>query len=157
VPNPEVDIAVGIVRRGDELLMVRQAGPEEEPWWSLPGGAVEPGEFAFEAVVREVKEETGIAVLDPGQVAFTVQVDEQRDGWFSTVFTFDVAAWEGEIGVDDPDGLVLEAAWVPMDEALRRLEPIAWHRLTVSYLRDDLERRPLWCRRVHPDGREEWF
>src|SRR5436190_1648023 len=57
--------------------MVRQAGPGEEPWWSIPGGRVEPGEFVFEAVVREVGEETGIAVLDPGRLAFTVQVDER--------------------------------------------------------------------------------
>jgi 8-oxo-dGTP diphosphatase len=152
-----LEIAVAIVRFGDELLMVRQAGPDEEPWWSLPGGGVEPGEFAFEAVVREIREETGITVLDPGEVVFTVQVDERRDGWFATVWTFDVEAWEGEIAVADPDGLVLEAAWVPVVEACRRLELTAWHRLTASYLRGDLERRSLWFRRVHPDGREEWF
>ena len=151
----QLEIAAAIVRFGDELLMVRQAGAGEEPWWSIPGGRVEPGEFVFEAVVREVGEETGIAVLDPGRLAFTVQVDERREGWFATVWTFDVASWDGELAVGDPDRLVLEAAWVPLAEACRRLELVSWHRLTARYLQGDLEPRPVWFRRVHPDGREE--
>ena len=153
----QLQIATAIVRSGDELLMVLQAGPGEEPFWSVPGGRVEPGEFAHEAVIREVKEETGITVLDPGLVAFVAQVDDRCEGWFATVWTFDVPAWEGEIAVADPDGLVHEAAWVPLAEACRRLDLISWQPLTARYLRGDLERRPLWLRRVHPDGREELF
>jgi hypothetical protein len=84
-------------------------------------------------------------------------VDERREGWFATVWTFDVTAWEGEIAVADPDGLVHEAAWVPLEEACRRLDLISWQPLTARYLRGSLEPRPLWQRRVHPDGREEWF
>jgi 8-oxo-dGTP diphosphatase len=156
VPD-RVEIAAAIVRRDGDVLMIRQGGPGEDPFWSIPAGRVEPGEFAHEAAVREVKEETGVTVLDPGPVAFTAQVDERREGWFATVWTFDVAAWEGEIAVDDPDGLVHEAAWVPLDEACRRLDLISWQPLTARYLRGRLEPRPLWLRRVHPDGREEWF
>jgi 8-oxo-dGTP diphosphatase len=150
-------IAAAIVRFGDELLMVRQAGPGEERFWTIPGGRVESGELVTEAVVREVREETGISVLDPGPIAFTVQVDERREGWFATVWTFDVAAWEGDLAVADPDGFVLEAAWVPLAEACARLELISWHPLTQRYLRGALEARPLWLRRVHTDGREEWL
>jgi ADP-ribose pyrophosphatase YjhB (NUDIX family) len=152
-----VQIAAAIIRFGDQLLMVRQAGPGEEPFWTVPAGRVEPGEFVAEALVREVAEETGISVLERGELAFTVQVDEQREGWFATVWTFEIAAWEGEIAVADPDGFVLEATWVPFVEACTRLELLSWHPLTARYLRGDLERRPLWFRRVHPDGREEWF
>lgn len=155
-PEP-VEIAAAIIRFGDELLMVRQAGPGKEPFWTVPAGRLERGELVTEALVREVEEETGITVLDPGQVAFTVQVDERREGWFATVWTFDVAAWEGEIAVADPDGFVHEAAWVPLGEACARLDLISWQPLTARYLRGTLERRPLWLRRVHPDGREEWF
>ena len=53
--------------------MVRQAGPGEEPAWTVPGGRVE-GEFVTDAVVREVREETGVTVLDPGCLAFTAPV-----------------------------------------------------------------------------------
>lgn len=151
------EIAAAIVRFGDELLMVRQAAPGEEPSWTIPGGKVEPGEFATEALVREVEEETGIMVLDPGAVVFTAQVDDRREGWFATVWTFDVAAWEGDPLVADPDGFVREAAWAPIGEACRRLSLISWQSLTVRYLQGSLEPRSLWLRRVHVDGREEWL
>ncbi len=152
-----IQIAAAIIRFGDELLMVRQAGPGEEPFWTIPGGKVEPGEFIPEALVREVREETGIRVLDAGALAFTIQVDQRRDGWFATVWTYDVAAWEGDLLVQDPDGFVREAAWVPLSEACARLDRLSWHPLTARYLRGRLESRPLWFERVHPDGREEWL
>jgi 8-oxo-dGTP diphosphatase len=101
---PELHIVAALVRRGDELLLVRQAGPGEEPVWSIPGGRIEPGELVTEALVRELLEETGIRVVDPGRLAFSAQVDEQRDGWFATVWTWEVAAWEGDLAPGDPDG-----------------------------------------------------
>jgi 8-oxo-dGTP diphosphatase len=153
----ELQIAAAIVRRGDELLMVRQAGPGEEPAWTVPGGRIEPGEFVTDALVREVREETGIAVLDPGRLAFLAQVDERRNGWFATVWTWDVAAWEGDVAIDDPDGYVLEAAWLPLADALDHLSRISWQPLTVAYLRGELPAGSLSLRRVAEDGSEDWW
>lgn len=152
---PEVQIVTALVRRGEELLMVLQAGPGEEPFWSVPGGRVEPGELATEALERELLEETGIRIVDPGRVAFTAQMDNRQDGWFATVWTWEVAAWDGEPAPDDPDGYVSEAAFLPLAEAVERLSGIAWHPLTVRYLRGELPRGSLWLRRVHADGTVE--
>jgi 8-oxo-dGTP diphosphatase len=153
-PEPLL-IAVGLIRRGDQLLMVRQGAPGEELLWSTPGGRVERGELVTEGLVRELREETGLRVNDPGRLAFVVQVDNRQDGWFATVWTFEVSKWQGELAIDDPDGYVSEIAWVPMAEALERLERISWHRLTARYLRGELEPRSLWLRRVDETGREE--
>ena len=150
-----LEIAVGVLRRDDELLMVRQGAPGEKQVWSTPGGRVEPGELVTEALIRELAEETGLRVRDPGRLAFLVQVDNRRDGWFATVFTFDVEAWEGELQVDDPDGYVSEVAWVPLAAAIDRLQQISWHRLTARYLRGELEPRSLWLRRVDENGGED--
>jgi 8-oxo-dGTP diphosphatase len=156
VPD-ELQIVTAIVRRDDDLLMVLQAGPGEAPVWTVPGGRVEAGEFVTEALVREVREETGISVLDPGCLAFAAQVDDRHDGWFATVWTWDVAEWEGEVDPRDPDGFVREAAWVSLEEATARLDRISWQALTARYLCRELERGSFWLRRVHADGREEWL
>lgn len=64
--------AYAVVRRGavddpaggpDEVLLTRNSARGPHPGsWTLPGGGVEHGEAPAAAVVREVREETGIAV-----------------------------------------------------------------------------------------------
>jgi ADP-ribose pyrophosphatase YjhB (NUDIX family) len=44
------------------LLLVRRANDPGRGLWSIPGGRVEPGEDDYEAVRREVLEETGLHV-----------------------------------------------------------------------------------------------
>lgn len=52
-----------IVRdQAGRLLLIRRARPPAAGLWSLPGGRVEAGELDAAAVVREVREETGLLV-----------------------------------------------------------------------------------------------
>jgi len=54
--------AVGAVcLRADTVLLIRRAKPPLAGAWSLPGGRIEPGERAVEAVHRELAEETGVS------------------------------------------------------------------------------------------------
>ena len=124
--------------------MVRQAGPGEEPVWTIPGGQIEEGEDAVGALVREVAEETGLTVLDPGRVAFTTEAEDPTAGWSASVSTWDVAVWSGDLEPRDPDGYVLEAAWKPLGEAVELLFGISWHELTVRYLRGELDVGSRW-------------
>jgi mutator protein MutT len=49
-----------IVRNGNgEILLIRRS---DSGTWDLPGGAVEPGETPSAALLREVREETGLEV-----------------------------------------------------------------------------------------------
>lgn len=49
------------IHRG-RLLLIQRGRPPAQGMWSLPGGRVEPGESPIDAVVREVREETGLTV-----------------------------------------------------------------------------------------------
>ncbi len=46
----------------DRVLLVQRASEPMKGHWSIPGGLVEVGESLHAAVVREVSEETGLAV-----------------------------------------------------------------------------------------------
>ena len=54
------------------LLLIQRGHEPEEGRWSLPGGRVKPGESDWEAVAREVREETGLHVK-PGRLIGTVE------------------------------------------------------------------------------------
>jgi 8-oxo-dGTP diphosphatase len=114
-------LVCAVVRRGDDVLMVREAPGDT---WVLPGGQVEPGELVHQAVVRELWEETGVRPAGVGRLAFVCQYTVTHDPLWAgvwTVFTFAIDAAAHDLAPADPDGLVLEAAWVPLPEARRRL------------------------------------
>lgn len=48
--------------RGPEVLLVRRAAEPRRGCWCMPGGSVEIGELVDDALVREVREETGLIV-----------------------------------------------------------------------------------------------
>lgn len=60
-PAPAPVLAVGaVVRRGDDLLLIQRGREPAAGKWSIPGGRVRRGELIAAAVVRELREETGL-------------------------------------------------------------------------------------------------
>ncbi|MFE7398817.1 NUDIX hydrolase [Streptomyces sp. NPDC057557] len=55
-------ISAAIIVQGDRVLMVRRRVKEGELMWQFPAGAIEAGESAKDAAVRETEEETGLTV-----------------------------------------------------------------------------------------------
>ncbi|MER6572863.1 NUDIX domain-containing protein [Streptomyces sp. NPDC001093] len=127
-------LVAAVARRGDEVLVVRQYGPDgPDTTWALPGGRCEPGELVLEALRREVMEETGLHVGQVTTLAYCAQLDNptphHRDpyeipapGTTATVLAFEVTVADDTLIVADPDGFVNRAEWVPAAKAARLLE-----------------------------------
>jgi 8-oxo-dGTP diphosphatase len=104
---------VGAIVRDDAgcLLLIQRGHDPEAGRWSLPGGRIEPGESDAEALVREMREETGLTV-EPGPLVGAVD----RPGAPGTVLDIrDYAATVtgGTLSAGDD---AADARWVPPDE-----------------------------------------
>ena len=66
--RPRIRVAA-VILINDRLVLVRQSKGGSAPYYLLPGGGVEHGETLAAALVREVREETGL-ICTPGPMLF---------------------------------------------------------------------------------------
>lgn len=83
--QPRVGVGI-IVRRNNEILLLRRKNVHGDGTWSTPGGHLDPGETPEECAVREVREETGVDVGDVRFLAITNDVFENEGRHYVTVW-----------------------------------------------------------------------
>ncbi len=112
-----------LIRDGQGRLLVQLRAEDGE--WSLPGGAMEPGETPAQAVRREVQEETGLEVR-PVRIAAVLGGRHHRNTYLNgdtveyCVILFDCEVQGGQLSTSDPETQSLE--WFP-PENLPSLSP----------------------------------
>ncbi len=112
-PHHQVVGAV-ILRDGEVLCAQRDAGALKG-MWEFPGGKVEPGETARDALAREIEEELGCTIRIGNEVAVTTH---EADTMVITLTTYYCLLLEGE-----PDPLEhAELRWV----SPARLQELPW-------------------------------
>ena len=77
--RPFVAVSAAIVRAG-QVLVVRRARAPANGLFSLPGGVVEIGETLIEALVREVREETSMAIEPVELAGYREAITHDRNG-----------------------------------------------------------------------------
>ena len=113
--RPLVGVA-GVVWDGHRLVLVRRDRPPAEGVWSIPGGLVEIGETAEEALIREIWEECGLRItVGPILMLFQpIERDEDRRVRYHFVVIDFLANYaSGELRSGDD---AREARWVSPDE-----------------------------------------
>jgi len=130
-----VAAAILLDARGRVLLVGNDWQGQGNVRWTLPGGVVERYESTLDALAREVLEETGLKVTGIEQLAYSVHVEDRRRNDRAISFAF-VARYEGLLNPRDPDGFIVEARFVPVEE-VEELVPIPPLREPLAaFLRD---------------------
>lgn len=111
--------AYGIVIKDGKVLMSKQFGDS----YDLPGGGVDLGEDLKAAVIREIKEETGIDVIDPRNLgvenSYFHSAHGNKKSYHSILVYYSCTFKGGELskdGFDDYEKKYAELAeWVPIE------------------------------------------
>ena len=73
-------------------------------------------------------------------------------GYLATIWVFEVDGWRGELAPSDPDGVVSDARFVPLDEAVRLLRRTSWLEIVADYLEGRVDAGTLRFERWHDGG-----
>jgi 8-oxo-dGTP diphosphatase len=118
-------IASAIIRKDNHILMVQQAD-EDGFYWFIAGGVIETGELLNDAIIREVQEEAGLTVNEVGKLAYVTQTYNPQEAHHSIAFVVEIDSWSGSLQINDPDNLIHNLAFVPISEAIERLNRAIW-------------------------------
>jgi 8-oxo-dGTP diphosphatase len=114
-PAHPIPGVAGIVVRGKELLLVQRGREPAKGKWGIPGGVVEVGETVEEALIREVREETGCECTPLKHLATFDSIRRDPDGrvhWHYVLFEYLCRYVSGELHAADD---AAEAHWVRLD------------------------------------------
>ena len=104
-----------LIEGPDGVLLVQNRRRNGRHDWSPPGGVIDEGETLIEGLAREVVEETGLIVTGWEGPIYEIVAEAPGLGWTLRVEAHRALVVEGELVIDDPDGIVVDARYVAVD------------------------------------------
>jgi 8-oxo-dGTP pyrophosphatase MutT (NUDIX family) len=111
----EFTVAGALVESGDGLLLVCNRRRNGTLDWSTPGGVIDPtDESLLHGLAREVEEETGLVVTEWEGPLYEVRATAPAMGWSLRCEVHRAVAFAGDLVIDDPDGIVIDACFTDL-------------------------------------------
>ena len=101
-----------LILSDEGVLLVQNRRHNGTHDWTPPGGVIDDGETLIDGLTREVREETGLRVTEWAGPVYEVRCEAPDLGWCLRVEAHLALSYEGEIHIDDPDGIVVAARFV---------------------------------------------
>jgi 8-oxo-dGTP pyrophosphatase MutT (NUDIX family) len=121
MPNA-MTVAGAVIERDGGLLLVKNRRRNGAHDWSTPGGVVDPTDASIlDGLAREVEEETGLVVESWEGPLYSVTAVAIEMGWQMHCEVHRAVEFAGDLRIDDPDGIVVDAAFVTPDLVDRHL------------------------------------
>lgn len=109
---PRLGCGAAIIDESQILLVRRKRNPEADHW-GLPGGKIEPGEGAEDAIMREIGEELGIAIQLGRWICAVDHLDDSTgQRWIAPVYSASIVS--GTPRICEPQALAA-VEWFAMD------------------------------------------
>lgn len=133
LPKRQRVAAYAVILREERILLSRLAPSiTSEELWTLPGGGLDHGEDPRDAVLREIREETGLdAVVGDGARVYSAHLPGVWRGGRRVDAHALRIVYDGWVAVDAPeprvlevDGSTVEAAWQPVADVLDGSVPV---------------------------------
>lgn len=152
LPRQQRVAAYAVILRDEQILLCRLAPRVSAgELWTLPGGGVDHGEHPRDAVIREIREETGLdAVVGDAAHVYSAHLPGVRRGGVRVDAHALRIVYDGWVPTDAPpprvlevDGSTVESRWVPVAEVLGGGVPV------VALVREALaDHRPFQMQRI---------
>ncbi|MBU0707900.1 NUDIX domain-containing protein [Patescibacteria group bacterium] len=101
--TPRVGLGVIIVNHEGKVLVGKRKN-SHAPFYSIPGGHLDPGETFEKGAIREVKEETSLDIKNPKVIAVTNNLETYRnEGLHYISIALIAKEFSGVIKIMEPD------------------------------------------------------
>jgi len=123
-----------ITNEKNEILLIKRGKYGKfQGYWGLPGGHIDYGEKAEHAVIREIKEETGLELKHVKFIFYYDEINPEQD-WHAAALCF-IGKAEGNFKIDNDE--IIDIKYFPLDE-IKNMELAFRHKeMIFKHLKED--------------------